>query len=166
MNKNWLELIEKKYGEIINVGEKAYKDALENQHLRFIVEMDENGNVYSWYDVAGGNSFHASTYNGESIELFEFCMEYWENNPADETVEEKLREKGLYNLYLEERELQDAEDYDTAEFILSNSSNEQLRECLEECRKDELEFMADEYARSESINKLDTLKEQLSCLHE
>lgn len=69
MNKNWLELIEKKYDEIINVGEKAYKDALENQHLRFIVEMDENGNVYSWYDVAGGNSFHASTYNGESIEL-------------------------------------------------------------------------------------------------
>lgn len=61
MNKNWLELIEKKYDEIINVGEKAYKDALENQHLRFIVEMDENGNVYSWYDVAGGNSFHAST---------------------------------------------------------------------------------------------------------
>lgn len=30
MNKNWLELIEKKYDEIINVGEKAYKDALEN----------------------------------------------------------------------------------------------------------------------------------------
>ena len=104
MNKNWLELIEKKYDEIINVGEKAYKDALENQHLRFIVEMDENGNVYSWYDVAGGNSFHASTYNGESIELFEFCMQYWENNPADETVEEKLREKGLYDLYLKERE--------------------------------------------------------------
>lgn len=77
MNKNWLELIEKKYDEIINVGEKAYKDALENQHLRFIVEMDENGNVYSWYDVAGGNSFHASTYNGESIELFEFCMKRW-----------------------------------------------------------------------------------------
>lgn len=141
MNKNWLELIEKKYDEIINVGEKAYKDALENQHLRFIVEMDENGNVYSWYDVAGGNSFHASTYNGESIELFEFCMQYWENNPADETVEEKLKKKGLYDLYLKERELQ---------------------ECLEECRKDELEFMADEYARSESINKLDALKERLS----
>lgn len=29
MNKNWLELIEKKYDEIINVGEKAYKDELE-----------------------------------------------------------------------------------------------------------------------------------------
>ena len=93
-------------------------------------------------------------------------MQYWENNPADETVEEKLKKKGLYDLYLKERELQDAEDYDTAELILSNSSNEQLQECLEECRKDELEFMADEYARSESINKLDVLKEQLSCLHE
>lgn len=161
MNK-WLDLINKKYDEIINVGEKAYRDALENQNLRFIVEMDENGNVYSWYDIAGGNSFHMSTYKGESIELFQFCMRYWENNPTDESVEDKLKEKGLYSLYLEERERQDAEDYDTAELVLSNSSDEQLLECLEECRKDELEFMVDEYARSESIDKLDALKEQLS----
>lgn len=161
MNK-WLDLINKKYDEIINVGEKAYKDALENQNLRFIVEMDENGNVYSWYDIAGGNSIHMSTYKGESIELLHFCMRGWENNPTNESVEQKLKEKGLYSLYLEERERQDAEDIDTAELVLSNSSNQQLLECLEECQKDELEFMVDEYARDESMNKLDALKEQLS----
>lgn len=166
MNK-WLDLINKKYDEIINVGEKAYRDALENQQLRFIVEMDENGNVYSWYDIAGGNSLHTSTYRGESIELLHFCMRDWENNPTNESVEDKLREKGLYSLYLEERERQNAEDViDTAELVLSNSSNEQLLECLEECRKDELEFMVDEYARDESMNKLDALKEQLENLCE
>lgn len=60
---NWLELIEEKEDQILAEGEKAYKEAINNPHLRYIVEIDENGDVYSWYDVAGGNSFHVSTFH-------------------------------------------------------------------------------------------------------
>lgn len=157
MNK-WLKLIEKKEQEIIEAGVKAYSEAMENPHLRFIVELSENGEVTTWYDIASGNSFHQSVYDGKSIELLHFCMRNWENDPSDETVEQKLQEMGLWNLYLEERERQEAEDYEGAECILCNTENEQLRACLEECREEEKQFMVDEYAREETLNKLEEIK--------
>lgn len=73
---NWLELIEEKEDQILAEGEKAYKEAINNPHLRYIVEIDEDGDVYSWYDVAGGNSFHVSTFEGKSKELFELCFQF------------------------------------------------------------------------------------------
>ena len=42
-NREWLELIEQNKERIINKGIEAYKEALENKNLRYIVEMDENG---------------------------------------------------------------------------------------------------------------------------
>lgn len=133
MMNEWLELIERNEEQIINTGIEAYKEAIENTQLRYIVEINTNGEITTWYDIAGGNSFHMSTYNGKSIELLHFCMRDMEFDPSDETVEQKLRDKGLWNLYLEERERQDAEDYYGAEIVLCNSSDKKLRECLEEC---------------------------------
>ena len=76
-NREWLELIEQNKERIINKGIEAYKESLENKNLRYIVEMDENGIITMWYDVAGGNSFHMSTYSGKSLELIHFCMQNW-----------------------------------------------------------------------------------------
>lgn len=36
---NWLELIEEKEDQILAEGEKAYKEAINNPHLRYIVEQ-------------------------------------------------------------------------------------------------------------------------------
>lgn len=62
---NWLELIEEKEDQILAEGEKAYKEAINNPHLRYIVEIDENGDVYSWYDVAVEILFNVSTFEGK-----------------------------------------------------------------------------------------------------
>lgn len=73
---NWLELIEEKEDQILAEGEKAYKEAINNPHLRYIVEIDENGDVYSWYDVAGGNSFHVSTFEGNQKNYLSFVFSF------------------------------------------------------------------------------------------
>ena len=91
---NWLELIEEKEDQILAEGEKAYKEAINNPHLRYIVEIDENGDVYSWYDVAGGNSFHVSTFEGKSKELFELCFQFLDIEISSDALESKLIEKG------------------------------------------------------------------------
>ena len=52
-NKKWLELIEQHEKQIINAGIEAYKEALENPNLRYIVEINENGGITTWYDLAG-----------------------------------------------------------------------------------------------------------------
>ena len=167
-NKEWLELIEQNEERIINKGIEAYKSALENPNLRYIVEMDENGIITMWYDVAGGNSFHMSTYNGKSLELIRFCMQNWIDDPIpDNDIEQKLQERDLYNCYLEERESQDVEDWETAEIVIINSTDAKLQGILEECRQERKQFYVDEYARTESENQLEEIKNVLdsfTCL--
>lgn len=162
MNK-WLELIEQKEEQIISTGIEAYKEALENPNLRYIVEINENGEINTWYDIAGGNSFHMSTYQGKSIELLHFCMQNWIDDPIpDNDIEQKLTECGLYNRYLEERAAQDVEDYEVAEIVIINSTDKELHSVLEKCRDERKQFYIDEYARMESENQLENLKNVLA----
>lgn len=160
---NWLELIEEKEDHILAEGEKAYKEAINNPHLRYIVEIDEDGDVYSWYDVAGGNSFHISTFEGRSKELFEFCFQFLDIEISSDTLENKLIEKG-YKRELEELAQLASENYTSVEVEIINSDNDALKEVVEECRKEEIDFMISEYARAESESKLDYLKEILNSL--
>lgn len=158
--KKWLELIGEKEDQILAEGEKAYKEALNNTHLRFIVEMDQDGNVYSWYDIAGGNSYHMSVHEGKAIELFEFCFQYYDIEISSDILEEKLIKKG-YKKELEELKAQAEEDFTSIEVEIINSSDNRLKDIIEECRNEEIEFLVSEYARSESESKLDYLRNYL-----
>lgn len=42
MMNEWLELIERNEEQIINTGIEAYKEAIENTQLRYIVELNTN----------------------------------------------------------------------------------------------------------------------------
>lgn len=53
---NWLEIIEKNREKIQEIAEQAFRDAMGNRYMRFIVEIKEDGECFSWGDVAGGNS--------------------------------------------------------------------------------------------------------------
>lgn len=88
-NKQWLELINQKKSQLVEAGEQAFRDSIDNQHLRYIVELYKDGSISVWYDVAGGNSFTSSSHRGESYVVMQFCHQYMEiNNQEDETEEE------------------------------------------------------------------------------
>lgn len=140
---NWLELIEEKEDQILAEGEKAYKEAINNPHLRYIVEIDENGDVYSWYDIAGGNSFHVSTFEGKSKELFELCFQFLDIEISSDALESKLIEKG-YKKELEELAQLASENQTSIEVEIINGDNDILKEFVEECRKEEIDFMVSE----------------------
>lgn len=89
-------------------------------------------------------------------------MQNWINDPiSDDDIEQKLQERGLYNHYLDEREMQDVEDWEAAEIVMINSTDEQLHNILEECRQERKQFYVDEYARTEAENQLENLKNVL-----
>ena len=89
-------------------------------------------------------------------------MQNWIDDPIpDDDIEQKLQERGLYNRYLEERESQEVEDWETAEVVIINSIDTKLQNVLEECRQERKQFLVDEYARTEAENQLENLKNVL-----
>lgn len=90
-NKQWLELIDGNVDEIIEAGEQAFKDSVDNKHLEFIVELYKDGSINVWHDIAGGNSFSSANYKGDSVVIMKFCNQYLDvQNQEDETEEEWL----------------------------------------------------------------------------
>lgn len=89
-------------------------------------------------------------------------MRNWIDDPIpDNDIEQKLHERGLYKRYLKERESQEVEDWETAEIVIINSTDEQLQGILEGCRQERKQFLVDEYARTEAENQLENLKNVL-----
>ena len=161
----WLDLIRENEEKILEAGKAAYKEALEATNLRIIVELDEDGNVETWGDVAGGNSFHESVFNGTSIEIMEFCFQFFDFEITDETIKQKFQEKGLKQLYNELEETAE-ENFTSVECEIRHGENQTAKDILEECQKDELEFMVSEFANDEAMAKLDQLKEQLEMMED
>lgn len=160
-NKEWLELIENSEEQIIDVGIKAYEEAINNKHLRFIVEMNKDGKVYYWYDIAGGNSYHMSVHNGTAIELFQFCFQYYDLEVIEESLIEKLIEKGYGNMIDQLKVEAEEECTDIEGIIASKHSDQSIYGVVEECRKEAIKFEISEYAKEVSEQKLEYIKEML-----
>lgn len=80
-----------------------------------------------------------------------------------DALESKLIEKG-YEKELEELAQLASENQTSIEVEIINGDNDVLKEVVEECWKEEIDFMISEYARSESESKLDYFKEVLKSL--
>lgn len=143
-NKDWLKLINEKETEIIKIGISAYREARENPHLRFIVEMNEDGEVSHWYDVAGGNSFHSSVFNDTAIELFEFCFQYSDVEITDEQITKVMITDGYEDAIEEVKEY--AADYGTSMEVAIRNRFAYLSDVVDYCIKAEIEFDIEHYA--------------------
>lgn len=163
MKYDWAKMLEDNYSKIIDEAVGAYKDSLYNPGLRFIVEIDCDGNVYTWYDIAGGNSYHMSTYKGNSIECMHICNQYLELNITDMAIEEKIREQNKTE-YLSILKLEQAEEFVSYESLIADHHPE-LQNILEACIEDEKEYIYDncreqlEYELDDLINKFRMMKE-------
>lgn len=153
MTKNeWLVLIEKHENEIIQKGIEAYREAAMHRNLEYIVEIDKHGIISIWYTIAGGNNIHSSTFEGTSIEIFRLCFQYSEPNITEETICEKLKEKGLEDKI---KELcKEAEENDLTVELVIGRFHKELSEVLEECEKDAIEYDVSEYAEDAIVEKL------------
>ena len=91
---NWLEVIENNQEKLQEVAEQAFRDAINNRHMRFIVEISEDGECYSWGDVAGGNTQTVASWKGKSYEVGEFCFQYIDIPITEEDLRRNMtREK-------------------------------------------------------------------------
>ena len=106
-----------------------------------------------------------STYNGTSIEIMELCFQFFEPEITDEIIKQKFQGKGLEQLYNELEETAE-EDFTSVECEIRQGDNQTAKDILEECQKDELEFMVSEFANDEAMAKLDQLKEQLEMMED
>lgn len=161
-NKDWLKLIDEKEKEIIEIGISAYREARENPHLRFIVEMHEDGEVYHWYDIAGGNSFHSSVFNGTAIELFEFCFQYCDFEISDDQIREAMITKGYEDIIKEVEEY--AADYGTSMEVAIRDEFNHLSDVVDYCVKAEIEFDIENYAEETVKNILEQKKDAFKTL--
>ena len=92
---NWREILENNENEILEKLKEAYKDSLNNTHMRFCVVVYEDGKVEQFSDIAGGNSQLQSVWNGEAIESLDFCNQYW-NVFDDWSMEDEEKYKAQY----------------------------------------------------------------------
>lgn len=58
------------------------------------------------------------------------------------------------------------EDFTSVECEIRHGDNQTAKDILEECQKDELEFMVSEFASDEAMAKLDQLKERLEMMED
>lgn len=158
MKYDWVKLLEDNYSKIIDEATSAYKDSLDSPGLRFIVEIDYEGNVYTWYDIAGGNTYHMSTYKGNSMECVHICNQYLELDITDEAIEKTIREQNKME-FLAILKAEQAEDYVSYEDLIVDHHPE-LQAVLERCIEDEKEYICAncreqlEYELDEFLNKL------------
>ena len=92
--KKWTEVLETNEDKIIEAMLKANWDALNNQHMRIVINIDEDGDIYELDDIAGGNSFSAKVFNGEAIEIKDYCYQYFDEDIEcrQETYEEYVQD--------------------------------------------------------------------------
>lgn len=87
---NWLEIIEDNRDKLQEVAEQAFRDAIGNRHMRFVVEIKEDGESFSWGDIAGGNSQTTTSWKGESYEVGEFCFQYMDIPITEEDLRDHM----------------------------------------------------------------------------
>lgn len=154
-NKQWLALIEEKREEILAAGEQAFKNSIDETHLKYTVAMYAYGEIDTWYTLAGQNSFTISSYNGTSIVLMSFCNQDFDVPSNVDKLCEMASNKGIIVEALDE----DGEDLMPNE--LYAWFEEEHKELINEYEKEYREFYKEEYAYQEAESKLDRLIETL-----
>lgn len=136
----WLKLMNEKKDKIYDAAMKAYKEAIDSPQLRFIVEMDED-DIYTWCDVAGGNSFHGSTFRGNSLELMVFCFQYMDYPISDDKISAEMerREMKKQLTLLEQEKLDDCASLES----LISYNHPELSNILETCIQDEKDYLVE-----------------------
>lgn len=135
----WSEIIEQNKEKLIEILESAYKEAVDNRHMQYIVEIYKNGTIRTWACAAGSSSFSADSWNGESIVVATYCFQ----NMDIEVTEEDFRR------HMTEEERQEVEwraEDEVLSFLNYIYSSGNYTELIEKVELEWLDWYKDEYA--------------------
>ena len=149
---NWLEVIENNQEKLQEVAERAFRDAINNRHMRFIVEISEDGECYSWGDVARGNTQTAASWKGESYEVGEFCFQYMDIPITEEDLRRNMTREKQAEVESEAEEWGDS----FLGYVLS-----ECPDIVEKCEEEYLEGYKTEFAAEEADSLIERCLENL-----
>lgn len=149
---NWLEIIEDNREKLQEVAEQAFRDAIENRHMRFIVEIKEDGECFSWGDVAGGNSQTTTSWKGESYAVGEFCFQY---------MDIPITENDLRDHMTREEQARAEEEAEECGDSFQGYVMSECPDVVEKCEEEYLEGYKTEFAAEEADSLIDRRIEEL-----
>lgn len=141
---NWTAILEENKQKILEALEEAFKDAIDNRHMEFIVEIDKDGEICQWGTNAGSMSMSMSVFHGEAYEVGRFEFQYMDIDITEDDVKNHLSEDEFKKIKL----LAEEESMGVVSYICSDS---QYRELVEELEIEWLEWYKDEYAYESAL---------------
>ena len=156
---NWSEIIETHRAEVVEALCEAHRDSLESPHMQFTVYIHADGDIEIGEDLSGGNSFPEAVFNGDAVKLASYdsrgsdVLDYTEDGDVVNGIMRQL-EDGELN---EATQLLEGVDISEQRSVLT----ERYPDAVEACRKELIDFYADEYEREGVDEQIDSRVREL-----
>lgn len=136
---NWTAILEVNKEKILETLEEAFRDAVDNRHMEFVVEIDKDGEIRQWGTNAGSMSMSMSVFHGESLEIGRFCFQYMDIDITEDDVKNHLTEDEFQTIELLAKE----EFMGVIGYLYSTN---EYRELVEELESEWLDWYKDGYS--------------------
>ena len=127
---DWKKLIEDNEDKIKEACLEADKEAYENRHMQFTLYLRADGELYTFGDIAGGNSEPVAAWNGEEFAIHTFCYQYYSAlaEVSNETIACYLPDGRDYLAEYKEHLAEEYEEDESGKFAewLKNNYEEEL----------------------------------------
>lgn len=143
MTKAWSEIINENYDAVLAEAKKAFCEAVDCQNMKYTVELREDGEVFSWGQAAGSNSFTESSFEGRSTVICSFCFENAEIEIGDDVLRDHMTAEQIQEA--EERAEDEGLSFDS--YVYSSGD---YTDVLAACEDEYKSWFKDEYANTEA----------------
>lgn len=150
----WSEIIKNNYDAVLAEVQEAFNDAIDCQTMKFIVEIREDGEVFSWGQAAGSNNFTQSSYEGRSTVICSFCFEHADIEICDDVLRDHMTEEQIQ----EAEERAEDEGLSFANYIYSSGN---YTDVIAACEDEYKTWFKDEYANTEARDAVDLALENM-----
>lgn len=144
----WSNIIERNREKLVEALEKAYKEAVGNRHMQYIVEIYKNGTIRTWACAAGASSFSADSWNGESTVVGTYCFQYMDIEVTEEDFHRHMTAE-------EQQDVTWRAEEDGLSFLNYIYGSGNYTELIEEVEQEWLEWYKSEYAYISACDTVD-----------
>lgn len=135
----WSEIMDQSEYKLIEAMEQAFRDAVDCRHMRYIVEIYQDGAIRSWACAAGSNNFSADSWNGESTVVSTFCFQYLDIEVTEDDFRRHMTEE-------EQKDIEWRSKEECLSFLNYIYGFGNYRELIDTVELEWLDWYKDEYA--------------------